>query len=151
MMKFIRTFDDYENQMVPTSFRVTKSGVENIADQFLRDLGKNYDLRVGKEFNKKKGNCAWYVQEFYQWCENNRTPVRIVYFPETEKAKDAHIAILVDDLVLDFAHKQFSKDKKEKYSVLPLKDYKKYGYSDEIEVLDEVPSWIEDIYPLDEK
>jgi len=151
MMKFIRTFDDYENQMVPTSFRVTKSGVENIADQFLRDLGKNYDLRVGKEFNKKKGNCAWYVQEFYQWCENNRTPVRIVYFPETEKAKDAHIAILVDDLVLDFAHKQFSKDKKEKYSVLPLKDYKKYGYSDEIEVLDEIPSWIEDIYPLDEK
>ena len=128
MMKFIRTFDDYENQMVPTSFRVTKSGVENIADQFLRDLGKNYDLRVGKEFNKKKGNCAWYVQEFYQWCENNRTPVRIVYFPETEKAKDAHIAILVDDLVLDFAHKQFSKDKKEKYSVLPLKDYKKYGF-----------------------
>ena len=151
MMKFIRTFDDYENQMVPTSFRVTKSGVENIADQFLRDLGKNYDLRVGKEFDKKKGNCAWYVQEFYQWCENNRTPVRIVYFPETEKAKDAHIAILVDDLVLDFAHKQFTKDKKEKYSVLPLKDYRKYGYSDEIEVLDEVPSWIEDIYPLDEK
>jgi len=151
MMKFIRTFDDYENQMVPTSFKVSKPGVENIADQFLRDLGKNYDLRVGKEFDKKKGNCAWYVQEFYQWCENNRTPVRIVYFPETEKAKDAHIAILVDDLVLDFAHKQFSKDKKEKYSVLPLKAYMKYGYSDKIEVLDEFPNWIEDIYPLDEK
>ena len=150
MMKFIRTFDDYENQMVPTSFKVSKPGVENIADQFLRDLGKNYDLRVGKEFDKKKGNCAWYVQEFYQWCENNRTPVRIVYFPETEKAKDAHIAILVDDLVLDFAHKQFSKDKKEKYSVLPLKAYMKYGYSDKIEVLDEFPNWIEDIYPLDE-
>lgn len=151
MMKFIRTFDDYENQMVPTSFKVSKPGVENIADQFLRDLGKNYDLRVGKEFDKKKGNCAWYVQEFYQWCENNRTPVRIVYFPETEIAKDAHIAILIDDLVLDFAHKQFSKDKKERYSVLPLKAYKKYGYSDKIEVLDEVPNWIEDIYPLDEK
>ena len=151
MMKFIRTFDDYENQMVPTSFKVSKPGVENIADQFLRDLGKDYDLRVGKEFDKKKGNCAWYVQEFYQWCENNRTPVRIVYFPETEKAKDAHIAILIDDLVLDFAHKQFSKDKKERYSVLPLKAYMKYGYSDKIEVLDEFPNWIEDIYPLDEK
>ncbi len=151
MMKFVRTFDDYENQMVPTSFKVSKPGVENIADQFLRDLGKNYDLRVGKEFDKKKGNCAWYVQEFYQWCENNRTPVRIVYFPETKKAKDAHIAILVDDLVLDFAHKQFSKDKKERYSVLPLKSYMKYGYSDKIEVLDEFPNWIEDIYPLDEK
>lgn len=151
MMKFIRTFDDYENQMVPTSFKVSKPGVENIADQFLRDLGKNYDLRVGKEFDKKKGNCAWYVQEFYRWCENNRTQVRIVYFPETKKAKDAHIAILVDDLVLDFAHKQFSKDKKERYSVLPLKAYMKYGYSDKIEVLDEFPNWIEDIYPLDEK
>jgi hypothetical protein len=150
-MKFIRTFDDYENQMVPTSFKVSKPGVENIADQFLRDLGKNYDLRVGKEFDKKKGNCAWYVQEFYRWCENNRTQVRIVYFPETKKAKDAHIAILVDDLVLDFAHKQFSKDKKERYSVLPLKAYMKYGYSDKIEVLDEFPNWIEDIYPLDEK
>ena len=57
---------------------------------------------VGKVFDPKKGNCAWYVQEFYQWAENNRTPVRIVYFPETEKAKDAHIAILIDDLVLDF-------------------------------------------------
>ena len=151
MMKFIRTFDDYENQMVPTSFKVTKAGVENIANQFLRDLGNDYDLRFGKEFNPKKGNGAWYVQMFYQWCENNKTPVRIVYFPETEKAKDAHIAILIDDLVLDFAHKQFSKDKKEKYSVLPLKDYKKYGYSDKMEVLDEVPSWIEDIHPLDEK
>jgi hypothetical protein len=151
MMKFIVTFDDYENRMVPTSFKVSKPGIENIADQFLRDLRKNYDLGVGKEFNPKKGNCAWYVQEFYQWAENNRTPVRIVYFPETEKAKDAHIAILVDDLVLDFAHKQFSKDKKEKYSILPLKAYKKYGYSDEMEVLDEVPSWIEDIYPADKK
>lgn len=151
MMKFIRTFDDYENQMVPTSFKVTKPGIENIANQFLKDLGKNYDLRAGKEFDPKKGNCAWYVQEFYQWCENNKTPVRIVYFPQTEKAKDAHTAILIDDLVLDFAHKQFSKDKNEKYSVLPLKAYKKYGYSDKMEVLDEVPSWIEDIYPADKK
>lgn len=150
-MKFIRTFDDYENQMVPTSFKVTKPGIENIANQFLKDLGKNYDLRAGKEFDPKKGNCAWYVQEFYQWCENNKTPVRIVYFPQTEKAKDAHTAILIDDLVLDFAHKQFSKDKNEKYSVLPLKAYKKYGYSDKMEVLDEVPSWIEDIYPADKK
>lgn len=151
MMKFIVTFDDYENQMVPTSFKVTKPGIENIADQFLRDLRKNYDLRVGKEFDEKKGNDAWYVQQFYQWCENNGTPVRIVYFPETEKAKKDHIAILIDDLVLDFTHKQFSKDKGERYSVLPLKKYMKYGYSDKMEVLDEVPSWIEDIYPLDEK
>jgi len=137
--------------MVPTSFKVSKPGVENIADQFLRDLRKNYDLRVGEEFDEKKGNDAWYVEEFYQWAENNRTPVRIVYFPETEKAKDPHIAIIVDDLVLDFAHKQFSKDKNEKYSVLPLKAYKKYGYSDKMEVLDEVPSWIGDIYPADKK
>lgn len=137
--------------MVPTSFKVTKAGVENIADEFLRELGKDYDLRTGKEFDSKKGNDAWYVQEFYQWAENNRTPVRIVYFPETEKAKEGHIAILIDDLVLDFTHKQFSKDKKEKYSVLPLKSYKKYGYSDKMEILDEVPSWIEDIYPLDER
>jgi hypothetical protein len=150
-MKFIRTFDDYENQMVPTTFKVTKEGVANIANQFLRDLGKNYDLRNGKEFNPRKGNDAWYVQEFYQWAENNKTPVRIVYFPETEKAKKGHIAILIDDLVLDFTHKQFSKDKKDKFSILPLKEYKKYGYSDKLEILDEIPGWIDDIYPLEEK
>ena len=137
--------------MVPTTFKVTKEGVANIANQFLRDLGKNYDLRNGKEFNPRKGNDAWYVQEFYQWAENNKTPVRIVYFPETEKAKKGHIAILIDDLVLDFTHKQFSKDKKDKFSILPLKEYKKYGYSDKLEILDEIPGWIDDIYPLEEK
>jgi hypothetical protein len=150
MMRFIRTFDDYENQIVPVELNITKYGIENLANEFLRNLKKSYDLRVGKPFNKNKGNCAWFTQEFYQWAENNRIPCRIIYFPETEEAKDAHVAILIGKLVLDFAHKQFSKDSKEKFSILPMRKYRKYGYSDKVEVLDEFPSWITSISPLDE-
>lgn len=150
-MRFIKTFDDYENQIVPVELNVTKEGIENLANEFLSGLKKNYDLRENKPFNKKKGNCAWFTQEFYQWAENNRIPCRIIYFPETNKAKDAHIAILIGELVLDFAHKQFSKDPKEKFSVLPMKSYKKYGYSDRVEIIDEFPAWVTGIYPLDQR
>ena len=104
MNKFIRTFDDYETPMVPYSLKVTKEGIENIANNFLREVGKDYDLRKGKEFDKKKGNCAWFTEFFYEWSEINRIPAKIIYFDETEKAKDAHIAILIDDFVLDFAY-----------------------------------------------
>lgn len=152
MRKFIKTFDDYENQFVPFELNVTKEGIANLGNQFLREIGKNYKLGGDKDFNKKKGNCGWFTQEFYQWAENNKTPCRIIYFPETKKAKEAHIAILIGELVLDFTHKQFSKDPKEKFSVLPIKDYKKYGYlEDKIEILDEFPNWVTDLYPPEKK
>ena len=105
MNKFIRTFDDYETPMVPYSLNVTKEGISNLADRFLKEVGKNYDLRKGKEFNKKKGNCAWFTEFFYEWSEINRIPVKIIYFDETSTAKDTHIAILLGDFVLDFAYK----------------------------------------------
>ena len=77
---------------------------------------------------------------------------RFVYFPETEKAKDAHVAILIGDFVLDFTHKQFSKDAKDDYSVNKVKHYEKFGYNvDDAEVVDEFPSWIDSIYPLEDK
>ena len=151
-MKFISTFDDYENKFVPYNVNVTKEGVLALAEDFLRDLGKNYHLDVGKPFDKNKGNCAWFTEEFYNWSENNRVPGRIIYFSETEKAKDAHVAILIGDLVLDFTHKQFSKDPKEKFSILPIEEYKKYGYDVETyEVYDGLPNWITDMHPLREK
>ena len=152
MFKFIRTFDDYDTPILPYNLNVTKEGIENLADGFLKDLGKDYDLRQDKPFDKKKGNCAWFTESFYEWCEINNIPARIIYFPETDKAKDAHVAILIGDFVLDFAYKQFSKDKDQEYKISKLKEYSKLGYDpDKTEVVDEFPSWIDDIYPLDAK
>ena len=152
MFKFIRTFDDYDTPILPYNLNVTKEGIENLADGFLKDLGKDYDLRKDKPFDKKKGNCAWFTESFYEWCEINNIPARIIYFPETDKAKDAHVAILIGDFVLDFAYKQFSKDKDQEYKISKLKEYSKLGYDpDKTEVVDEFPSWIDDIYPLDAK
>ena len=152
MFKFIRTFDDYDTLILPYNLNVTKEGIENLADGFLKDLGKDYDLRKDKPFDKKKGNCAWFTESFYEWCEINNIPARIIYFPETDKAKDAHVAILIGDFVLDFAYKQFSKDKDQEYKISKLKEYSKLGYDpDKTEVVDEFPSWIDDIYPLDAK
>ena len=152
MNKFIRTFDDYETPMVPYSLKVTKEAIENLANNFLKEVGKDFDLRKGKEFNKKKGNCAWFTEFFYEWSEINRIPAKIIYFDETEKAKDAHIAILIDDFVLDFAYKQFSKDKDQVYKISKLKEYSKLGYDpDKTDIVDEFPSWVDDIYPLDAK
>jgi hypothetical protein len=150
-MKFIRTFDDYENKLVPYNVNITKEGIATVANEFLRELEKDYDLRVGKPFNPKIGNCAWFVDEFYSWSENNRIPGRVIYFPETEKANHAHVAILIGDLVLDFTHKQFSKDPKEKFSILPIKAYKKYGYDENYDLYDGLPDWVTDIHSLDEK
>ncbi len=150
-MKFIRTFDDYENKSVPYNVNITKEGIATVANEFLRELEKDYDLRVGKSFNPKIGNCAWFVDEFYSWSENNRIPGRVIYFPETEKAKEAHVAILIGDLVLDFTHKQFSKDPKEKFSILPIKAYKKYGYDENYDLYDGLPDWVTDIHSLKEK
>ena len=59
---------------------------------------------------------------------------------------------MIGDFVLDFAYKQFSKDKDQEYKISKLKEYSKLGYDpDKTEVVDEFPSWIDDIYPLDAK
>jgi hypothetical protein len=151
-MKFISTFDDYENKFAPYNVNVTKDGIATTANEFLRELGEDYELNDGKQFDPKRGNCAWFVDEFYTWSENNRIPGKVIYFSETDKAKDAHVAILIGDLVLDFTHKQFSKNPKEKFSILPIGDYKKYGYDVEnYQVYDGLPNWVSDIHPLKEK
>ena len=149
MMKFIRTFDDYETPMVPVELNITEDGIASLGTEFLRDLGKTYDLRRDKAYDPELGNDAWYVERFYQWAENNRTPCRIIYFyhPEEAKGKEPHMAILIGDLVLDFAHKKLSKDRKEKFAIKSPKDYQKYGFK-KYEIVDEYPSWVDDIRPL---
>ena len=150
-MQFIRAWDEYMPMFVPETRKITVEGLKNLADSFLRYLGKIYDLRKGKDFDKKKGNCAWFTQEFFQWCENNRIPMGIIYFPETDKAKDAHIAPFIGEYTIDFAHKQFSKDPKEMYKIAKIDSYKKYGYNpDKAEIMEQLPDWAEG-YPLDQK
>jgi hypothetical protein len=152
MMKFIRTFDDYETPMVPVELNVTKEGIAVLANEFMRALGKDYDLRKDRAYDPKIGNDAWYTERFFEWSENSRTPSRIIYFYHDEEGKnhEPHMAILLGDLVLDFAHKKLSKDRKEKFSILKIKDYEKYGFK-EYEILDEFPSWVDDINPLKSK
>ena len=152
MMKFIRTYDDYETPMVPVELNVTKEGVATLANEFLRELGKSYDLRRDRAYDKDLGNDAWYTERFFEWGENSRTPARIIYFYHEEEGKnqEPHMAILLGELVLDFTHKKFSKDRKEKFAVLPIKNYEKYGFK-EYEILDEFPSWVDEIKPLKSK
>jgi hypothetical protein len=157
-MKYIKLYESYVatlnsdyNPMV-TNVPDIPGGYDKLADSFLYDLGKNYDLRKGKPFDKEIGNCAWFTQEFIRWCELQRIPMQIIYFPETEKAKDAHVAPYSNGLVIDFAYKQFSKDKKEKFKIGKPEDYKKFGYDpDKADILDEFPNWVTTIRPLKEK
>lgn len=149
-MRFITTFDDYENKLVPYNVNITKEAIANLGNEFLRELGKDYHLGVGKPFNSKIGNAAWFTDEFYTWSENNRIPGQVIYFEKTEKAKNPHVAIIIGDLVLDFTHKKFSKDPDEKFSVLPVKSYQKYGYEG-YETYDGLPDWVSEIHPLKER
>lgn len=133
---------------IVTSVPNPKADYQTIADSYLRDLKKDYILDKGKPFNKKRGNCAWYTNDFFRWCEISRIPVQVIYFPESEKQKDAHVAIYMNGWVIDFAHKQFSKDPDEMYKVSKPEHYKKFGYDiRKADVLDEFPNWIEDLYP----
>ena len=152
MCKFIKTFDDYETPMVPVEVNITKEGIAIVAMQFLRDLGKNYDLRKNRRYNPGIGNSAWFTERFYEWSENNRTQCRMIcfYYPDEEKRKKPYLALLIGDLVLDFTHKKLSKDRKENFYIGPPKSYIKYGYN-EYEILDDFPSWVENSNSLKRK
>ena len=124
-----------------------------LAKSFLRDLKKNYILRTGKPFKKDEGNCAWFSQEFYRWCELYRIPVQLVYFQHNDREKgEDHIAPICNGWVIDFSIKQFTKDPKQEFKVGRVDDYKKFGYNpNKAEVLEVFPDWIEDISPLKTK
>lgn len=152
MFKFIRTFDDYDTPFLPHDLHITEDGLKNLADQFLEKIGKSYDLRKDKPYNSKKGNAAWFTESFYEWCEINNIPARIIYFPKTEKSKFSHIAVLIGNFVVDFAYKKLSGNPKDNYSINKVTHYLKYGYNiEDAEVVDEFPSWVENINSLNVK
>ena len=44
--------------------------LDTIANQFIADMSKVYNLRVGESFDKNKANCAWFTGEFYKWAKS---------------------------------------------------------------------------------
>lgn len=153
-MKHILLYESYHNPLnqqygaFATEIPSLRGDYERVASSYIDDLKKNYYTGKGKEFNKKIGNSSWYTKDFFRWCEIARMPCQIIYFPATKKAKDEHVAAYIDGWVIDFAHKQFSKNKKEEFKVSKKDLYKKYGYDvSKAEIFDEFPDWIEGIYP----
>lgn len=112
--------------------------IKKYVDEFISEYSKKYDLRLGKSFNKEKANCSWFTDVFYKWAKENDLPVKIIYF---DSDKEAHIAPIIDDKVIDFTIKQFTKDSEQDYKLSSPEYYKKYGY-DKFEILDKVPNWI---------
>jgi hypothetical protein len=153
-MRYIKLFESYTSANSDYSAMVStvpnfKNDFEKLAEAFLRDLGKNYVLRKGEKFNPKIGNCAWYSKMFFTWCENQRLPIKLIYFDETDSKKEAHIAPYLEGWVIDFTYKQFSMDPDQSFKVGKPEDYKKLGYSlSQENIYDEFPSWIETIYSL---
>ena len=153
-MKHLTLYEFYSAKNLDTNpmmFTVPnfESDCISLAKSFLYDLGKDYVLRKGKPFDKKEGNCAWFSEEFYRWCELYRIPVQLVYFQNSDKNKEDHIAPICNGWVIDFAIKQFTKDPKQEFKVSKVDSYKKYGFDpNKAEILEVFPDWIEDIYPL---
>ena len=118
--------------------------LDTIANQFITDMSKVYNLRFGESFDKNKANCAWFTDEFYKWAKSKDLNVKVVYF---DSNIEAHIAPMIDDKVIDFAIKQFTKNPNDNYLILIPEDYKKYGY-DKFEIYDEMPK-LETIFSAD--
>lgn len=156
-MRYIQLFESYTATNADYSAMVFnvpnfKEDFEKLAEAFLRDLGKDYDLRKGEKFDPKIGNCAWYSKKFFEWCENQRLPIKLIYFDETKKNKEAHIAPYLEGWVIDFTYKQFSDNSKQSFRVGKPEDYEKLGYVLSPEnIYDEFPNWIETIYSLKKK
>lgn len=120
-------------------------GYDRLADNYIWEISKKYNLGKGKEYSTRYGNDAWFSKDFLRWCELQRIPVEIVIFPEKKELK-RHIAISANGLIIDFTFKKFSGKKDQMYHIGLPSDYKKFGYNpDEIENYPYLPDWIEDI------
>ena len=101
--------------------------LKKYVDDFISDYSKKYDLRLGKPFNKEKANCSWFTDVFYKWAKEKDLPVKIIYFDSDE---ESHTAPIIDDKIIDFTIKQFTKNPNDDYKITSLEDYKKYGYDE---------------------
>lgn len=133
-MRIIKTYKLFE----------TTLNLDSIAKEFISDMSKIYDLRLGKPFDKDKANCAWFTVEFYNWAKSKGYDVKFVYF---DSDIEAHIAPLINEMTIDFTVKQFTKNPNDNYLILNPEDYKKFGYNT-YEVYDQLPK-LETIFPAD--
>ena len=133
-MKYLKKYKIFESD----------NNLNNIANQFITDMSKSYDLRFNQEFDKNKANCAWYTIEFYNFAKQRSLDVRVIYF---DSDIEAHIAPILGDKVIDFTVKQFTKNPDDNYLVLTPEDYKQFGYH-QFEVYDELPE-LETVHPAD--
>lgn len=124
-MKYLKSYKIFESQR----------NLDEIARQFIDDLSKIYDLRLGKDFDKEVANCSWFTKEFFEWSKVNGIDSKVVYF---DSDTEAHIAPYIDGKVLDFTVKQFTKYANDNWLILTPTDYQKWGYP-KFEILDELP------------
>ena len=115
----------------------SESKLVSLANSFLYEMSSKYDLRLGKEFDKEKANCAWFTNEFNNWAKSKGLEPKVVYFPANE---ESHTASYLDGQILDFTIKQFTQNSEDIFDITTPKDYEQYGYNT-FEILDEVPDW----------
>jgi hypothetical protein len=133
-MKYLKSYKLFESD----------NNLDIIANQFISDMAKIYDLRFGKPFDKNKANCAWFTIQFYNWAKSKGIDVKVVYF---DSDVEAHIAPLLNGKVFDFAVKQFTRNSNDNYLILRPEDYQKYGYQS-FEIYDDLPE-LETVFPAD--
>lgn len=157
-MKHLKIFETYVSTAsksylpIVTDVPNLEENYRRLASDFLASISKDYDTRKGKPYIKGKGNCAWFTQEFFDWCETQRIPMKIIYFNGTKDGKKPFVAPYSEGWVIDFTHKQFTKNSKSQFKILQAKDFEEYGYDPEqAEIYDEFPNWIQNISPLDTK
>lgn len=135
-MKHLKTYKIFESD----------NNLDSVANQFIADMSKIYDLRFGKYFDKNKANCAWFTIQFYNWAKSKGLDVKVIYF---DSNTEAHIAPLLNGKVIDFAVKQFTKNSDDNYLILSPEDYKKWGYQS-FEIYNELPE-LETVFSADKK
>lgn len=124
-MKYIKTYKIFESDLE----------LNSVATEFINHLSKFYDLRLGKIFNKDVANCAWFTKEFSDWSKSNDIDSKFIYF---DSDTEAHIAPFINNKVLDFTVKQFTKNPDDNYLILSPEEYKKFGYNN-FQILNELP------------
>lgn len=115
----------------------SESKLDLLANSFLDEMSSEYDLRLGKEFDKEKANCSWFTNEFNKWAKSKGLEPKVVYFPANE---ESHTASYLDGQILDFTIKQFTQNSEDIFDITTPEDYEQYGYNT-FEILDEVPDW----------
>ena len=133
-MVYLMTYENFTEVSIQVRDR---KRMETLANWFLDEMSRKYDLRLGEEFDKEKANCSWFTNEFNRWAKSKGFQPKVIYFPADE---ESHTASYLDGEIIDFTLKQFTGNSKDEFNITLPDDYKQYGY-DEYEILDEVPEW----------